>query len=196
MYFSLLHGHGTSFWPGASGAPTECMHGTTRLKSSSIRLNTSLPIRAMIRMLTTTYGESVSCTPICDIGEPIGPMLNGSTYIVRPRMQPSNSPSSVLRISNGSTQLLVGPGGFLRERADEGAILDARDVARVAAGEEAAGPQLLVQPDEGAALDHLARTARRIPPASRRPSGSRPACTASPSSPPSGEGGDWCSAIL
>ena len=63
----------------------------------------------MIRMLTTTYGESVSCTPICDIGEPTGPMLNGSTYIVRPRMQPLKSSFSFRRISNGFTQLFVGP---------------------------------------------------------------------------------------
>ena len=66
-------------------------------------------MRAMIRMLTTTYGESVSCTPICDIGEPTGPMLNGSTYMVRPRMQPLKGAFNFLRISNGSTQLLVGP---------------------------------------------------------------------------------------
>ena len=51
----------------------------------------------------------MSCTPICDIGEPIGPMLKGSTYMVRPRMQPSKSPFSLRRISKGSTQLLVGP---------------------------------------------------------------------------------------
>ena len=63
----------------------------------------------MIRMFTTTYGESVSCTPICDIGEPIGPMLNGSTYIVRPRMEPLNSSFSFRRISNGFSQLFVGP---------------------------------------------------------------------------------------
>ena len=44
-----------------------------------------------------------------DIGEPTGPMLNASTYIVRPRMAPLNSPLSFLRISYGSTQLLVGP---------------------------------------------------------------------------------------
>ena len=52
---------------------------------------TGRPMRAMIRMFTTTYGESVSCTPICDIGEPTGPMLNGSTYIVRPCMHPLNN---------------------------------------------------------------------------------------------------------
>jgi hypothetical protein len=51
----------------------------------------------------------VISTPIFEIGEPIGPMLNGITYIVRPRMQPSNRPFSVARISAGGAQLLVGP---------------------------------------------------------------------------------------
>ncbi len=45
--------------------------------------------------------------------EPIGPMLNGTTYIVRPRMQPLNSPRSVAFISLGSTQLLFGPASLL-----------------------------------------------------------------------------------
>ncbi len=36
-------------------------------------------------------------------------MQNGTTYIVRPRMQPSNRPSRRARISCGSAQLLVGP---------------------------------------------------------------------------------------
>jgi hypothetical protein len=36
-------------------------------------------------------------------------MLNGSTYIVRPRIEPLKSPFSLRRISNGLTQLLVGP---------------------------------------------------------------------------------------
>ncbi len=36
-------------------------------------------------------------------------MLKGSTYIVRPAMQPLNSSFSVRRISYGLTQLLVGP---------------------------------------------------------------------------------------
>src|SRR5258706_14786108 len=109
MYLSLLHGHGTSVCPGPNGIPTLCMQGTTRLVSLSISWNTGRPIRAMIRMLTTTYGESVSCTPICDIALPTGPMLYGSTYIVRPFMHPLNRAFSVRRISNGFTQLLVGP---------------------------------------------------------------------------------------
>src|SRR4051794_21456342 len=40
-------------------------------------------------------------------------MLNGITYIGRPRMQPSNRPSSVACISAGGAQLLVGPASAL-----------------------------------------------------------------------------------
>jgi hypothetical protein len=40
-------------------------------------------------------------------------MLNGITYIVRPRMQPANRPFRVFFISRGGTQLLVGPASFL-----------------------------------------------------------------------------------
>ena len=112
MYFcSRLHGHELSAWPGASGRPTEWTHGT---KSPSPSTSSTLrPMRVIIRMLTTTYGESVISTPMCAIGEPSGPILNGTMYIVRPRMQPSNRPSNVSFISRGWTQLLVGPASFL-----------------------------------------------------------------------------------
>ena len=44
-------------------------------------------------------------------------MENGTTYMVRPAMQPSNSGASVARISLGSIQLLVGPASsFLSEQ--------------------------------------------------------------------------------
>ena len=43
------------------------------------------------------------------IGEPSGPIENGTTYIVRPRIEPRNSSVSVSRISAGSRQLFVGP---------------------------------------------------------------------------------------
>ena len=66
-------------------------------------------MRVMMRMDTATYGESVSSTPMWAISEPSGPMENGTTYMVRPRMQPRKSPSRKVRISAGSRQLLVGP---------------------------------------------------------------------------------------
>ena len=71
-------------------------------------------MRVMMRMLTATYGLSVISTPICAIGLPIGPIENGTTYIVRPRIAPSNSASSVARISRGARQLLVGPASSSR----------------------------------------------------------------------------------
>src|SRR3954447_15364710 len=66
-------------------------------------------MRVMIFMLTATYGESVISTPMWAMGEPSGPIEKGTTYIVRPFIEPRNSSVSVWRISAGSRQLLVGP---------------------------------------------------------------------------------------
>jgi hypothetical protein len=63
----------------------------------------------MIRMLTATYNESVSCTPTWLLSDPSGPIEKGTTYIVRPRIEPANSSLRVSRISAGSRQLFVGP---------------------------------------------------------------------------------------
>ena len=52
-------------------------------------------MRVMSPMLTATYSESVNCTPTRDIFEPIGPITNGTTYIVRPCMQPLKSARSL-----------------------------------------------------------------------------------------------------
>src|SRR3954451_25118862 len=43
------------------------------------------------------------------IGDPSGPIENGTTYIVRPSMEPSKSSFRASFISLGSRQLLVGP---------------------------------------------------------------------------------------
>ena len=133
MYLSSLQGHGTSCCPGASGAPTLCMHGTTRRTSRSISSNTGMPVRAMIRMLTTTYGESVSWTPTCDIGEPTMPMLNGSTYMVRPSHRAVEEVLQLAPHLVGVLPVVGRAGGVLGERADERALFDAGDVAGVRA---------------------------------------------------------------
>ena len=62
MYLSLLHGHGTSAWPGSSGAPTEWT-ALTNDPLSSIERSAGAPILVMIRIETATYGESVISTP-------------------------------------------------------------------------------------------------------------------------------------
>ncbi len=78
MYlWSLLHGQRTSSCPTPSGIPTECRQATNppSVPRASIA---SRPIRVMMRMLIATYAESVSSTPICEIGEPSGPIENGT----------------------------------------------------------------------------------------------------------------------
>ena len=46
--------------------------------------------------------------------EPSGPMENGTTYMVRPRIAPFITEFRVDRISVGSIQLLVGPASISR----------------------------------------------------------------------------------
>src|SRR3954465_1963707 len=72
---------------------------------------------------------------MCAMGEPSGPMLKGTTYRVRPRMQPLKRPSSVERISPGSTQLFVGPASSfvfeqMKVRSSTRATSDGSDHAR------------------------------------------------------------------
>src|ERR671933_1093866 len=81
----------------------------TYAASSPIASSTFVPIRAMTRIETTTYSESVSSTPNIGFSASTGPMQKGMTYIVRPRMQPRYSSVITAFISPGSIQLLVGP---------------------------------------------------------------------------------------
>ena len=60
-------------------------------------------------MFITTYGLSVSSTPILEMGEPIGPIEKGITYMVRPFIHPLYKSVMVFFSSTGSIQLLVGP---------------------------------------------------------------------------------------
>jgi len=113
MYLVSLHGHGTSAWPGSSGAPSEC-RALTKNPSSPILSRAAVPIRVITRIETTTYSESVISTPSLGSSAPSGPMQNGTTYMVRPRIQPRYSSVMVARISSGAIQLLVGPASISR----------------------------------------------------------------------------------
>ena len=89
------------------------------------------------------------------IGEPSGPIENGTTYIVRPRIEPLKSSVSVSRISAGSRQLLVGPASASLLGADEGAVLDAGHVARVRTRQVGARALRVGEPLEGARVHQL-----------------------------------------
>src|SRR3954462_6239158 len=108
MCLGALHGQATSCSPSAGGLPTERPAGAKH-PSAPMGESATLPIRVMIFIEMTTYGESVISTPRAEIFDPSGPMQKGTTYIVRPVMHPSNSGRSVSRISAGAFQLLVGP---------------------------------------------------------------------------------------
>src|SRR5262245_65128999 len=108
MYLVWLHGQGTSACPGSSGAPIECSAGTYAALSP-IASSTAEPMRVMMCIDTTTYALSVISTPNIGWAAVSGPMQNGMTYMVRPRMQPRYSSVMVAFIWPGSIQLLVGP---------------------------------------------------------------------------------------
>ena len=155
MYFSVgLQGQATSCSPSRSGAPTLCMHGTNSPSAPSTSA-AGRPIRVMIFMLTTAYGESVICTPSWAIGEPSGPMLNGTTYIVRPAIDPANRPRRIGIISLGSIQLLVGPASSsLRAQMKVRSSTRATSLASLRA-RKLRGRFSGFEPDEGARLDEL-----------------------------------------
>ena len=152
-----------------------------------------MPIRVMIRMLQTTYGESVICTPRAEMCEPSGPIENGMTYIVRPRMQPRNKSVRVVRISSGSRQLLVGPASTCSFEQMIRAVLDPGHVAGVGQRQEAVRPLRRVQLLERALVDHQAASAGPTPRPSRRTTPPGPAWSAPLPRPPSRatDGAEW-----
>jgi len=94
-------------------SPSECRH---RVKSSEAPrcASAGCPTRVMIRMLSTTYLLSVISTPTLEKRDPGGPIRNGTTYIVRPFMDPVKSGVSRIVASAGAIQLLLGPASSFR----------------------------------------------------------------------------------
>ena len=96
-------------------------------------------------MLATTYALSVTSTPTRLCGEAAGPRMYGTTYIVRPFIEPSNKAPMVL-LGFGGSHPVVGWSGVLAiARADKGYFFRARHVARIAAMEETIRVRLFIQ---------------------------------------------------
>ena len=109
----------------------------------------------MIRMDATTYSESVISTPSIGFSAVVGPMQNGMTYMVRPRMHPRYSSVITAFISAGSHQLLVTPASDssneqMKVRSSTRATSSGSDAAQKEFG-------FAVEPDERARLDQAGR---------------------------------------
>ena len=104
MYFSELLGQALLSF----GAPTEWMVAT-QSAPPRMRVKTSVSTRVIRCMLTTTYAESVISTPYRASGESIGPIENGMTYMVWPRIEPAKCGARSSFMAAGAIQLLVGP---------------------------------------------------------------------------------------
>ena len=128
------------------------------------------------------------------IGEPSGPIEKGTTYIVRPFMQPLKRPFSVVPHLAGSRQLLVGPASSSLLGADEGAVLDPGDVGGVGEGEVGVGTLGVGEALEGARRRPASARASRTPRPSRRTSGRSRAASAPRSRRPSRAVWRWWSA--
>ena len=163
-----LHGHGTSASPGASGAPTLCMHGTRAARCDDLPQHGQADARHDLHAHHDVWRVR-ELRAMRDIGESIAPMLKASTYIVRPAIAPANIARRRARISNGLTQ--CGRAGVvLRQRADEGPRFDPCDVARIRLRVEnpATAPGSAGRTCRPGPFRHRAG---RIPPAIRPPSG-------------------------
>ena len=154
MYLlSALQGQGTSSTPSVE-RHADRVHAGDELAVGAEHLERALahpghdPHRGRRRRRSRSAGRRCGRS-----AEPSGPIEKGTTYIVRPFMQPLKRPSSVSRISAGSRQLLVGPASVLVLGADEGAVLDPGDVAGVGEGEVGVRPLGVGEALEGAGVD-------------------------------------------
>ena len=178
----------TSASPGSSGAPSECTHGT-KSPSSPSTSSAAWPARVMIRMRQRDVGRVGDLD--ADVRERRAERAHAErddVHRAAAHASPGRARASLVRISAGSIQLLVGPGVVLALGADEGAVLDPGDVARVGRGpvatRAAARGRARRTCRRRRAACRAARTRRR----SRRTSGWRRARTARPSPRPSPAG--------
>ena len=119
--------------PSASGAPTVCRQGT-KSPSSPSTSSAPLPIRVMIRIDHRDVGG------VGELDADLGDRRAQRAHAERDDVHASGRASrrrtcrrARSRMSAGSRQLLVGPASSLALRADERAVLDPRDVARIGA---------------------------------------------------------------
>ena len=94
------------------------------------------------------------------IGEPSGPIENGTTYIVRPSIEPRKQLAQQLAHLLRVAPVVRRAGVLLALRADERAVLDAGDVAGIRQRQVGVRALGVGQPLEGAGVDQRLARAR------------------------------------
>jgi hypothetical protein len=158
MYLVALQGQGTSAWPSASGAPTLCTQGTNSPSAPS----TSNTFAAHARHHAHAHRDVGAVGQLdADVGDVRAQRPHRERHDVH-RAAAHAAPEQGLlaglqQLAHlGRVHPVVGrAGGVLRRAADEGAVLDARHVARVAARQEAVRALEGVQPLQRAGADQL-----------------------------------------
>ena len=152
MYlFSASHGHGTSAWPGSSGAPTECRQGT---KSPSAQgVEDGLAHAGHDPHVDGHVGRVGELHADVGDGGAEGAHAEGhhvhGAALHRAPEQLGEGGLHLRRLA----PVVGGAGVDLLARADERAVLDPGDVAGVGGGPVAVGPLGVVEAGEGAAVD-------------------------------------------
>ena len=149
MYlFSASQGHGTSAWPGASGMPTECRHGT----------NSPVVAEDLERAVAHPRHDPHRDGHVGRVGELDADVRDRAAERAHRERDdvhgpaPHAAPEQVLQGGPhlGGVPPVVGrPCVDLLERADVGAVLDAGHVAGVRARPVAGGALGLREPREG-----------------------------------------------
>ena len=155
MYFVSLHGHLTSCWPRSRGAPTECSAGTHSVSPSSRR---SLHLGTHARH-DVHRGDDVGA--VGDLDAQLRVLGVHGPHAERDDVHRPTAHAAAVELRHrglhlGRVHPVVGdPRVGLVDRADEGALLDARDVVGVGGGVERVRLLGRVEPDVGPGLDEL-----------------------------------------
>ncbi len=169
MYLlSGLHGHATSSWPAAERG-ADRVNAADPLAVLAERVQGSLTHVGHDAHRDGDVGRVGQLH--ADVGRSArrsGPSRRARRTSSGPAWHPGRARACPPASRTGSRQLFVGPGVALRFRADERAVLDAGDVARIGVSPVRARPLLLRQAGERAGTNQLGREAVSSPPASRR----------------------------
>ena len=162
MYLVSLHGHATSAWPSVErGADRVQALDEAGVRAPRWRRSTGVPMRAMILHRDDDVGgvgdldaehRHVGLDVAHDERDDVHRATGHAAPVEVGHQAPSSRPATI--------QLFVKPASFSSLGADEGAVLDARDVARVGGRVEASSASCRVEPGEGAGRRRAASVSR------------------------------------